>query len=428
MQAGMFAALAERDYRRFWISQFISNIGTWMQTVAQGWLVLRLSDSPFLLGFVGFANSIPVFFLMLPAGVVADQIDRRRLLRAAQGVQALCASFLALSVLLGTISVWQIAGVAAVMGIATAFSSPTYQALVLDLLNDRSRLANAIAMNSLQFNLARVFGPLLAGIVLTWAGTFYCFLLNAASFLPLLLILGRLQLRQKVAQRLDLTILEPLRQGIRFVAGDALVWALLMVVAASSLFGYPYVTLMPLFARVLFGQGASGLALLMGTLGVGALSGSLLLTIPRARSRKPSGVISVSLAAFGAALVLAALSRSLGWAMAGLYMAGLSMVTCLASVNTHLQHVIPDELRGRVLSMYTFAFFGVIPFGNLISGALAERWGVRQTFLSMGTALMVSAAFLTWTIRRYSRPPVQTMTIASLPVVRSLGVRSGNST
>jgi len=416
MNAGMFAALGERDYRRFWTSQFISNIGTWMQTVAQGWLVLRLTDSPFLLGFVGFANSIPVFFLMLPAGVVADQIDRRRVLRAAQGVQALCALFLAISVFLQTINVWQIVGVAAIMGITTAFSSPTYQALVLDLLNDRSRLANAIAMNSLQFNLARVFGPLLAGILLTWAGTFYCFLFNAASFLPLLFILGRLERRQKVSQRRELTILGPLLQGFRFVAKDALVWALLAVVAASSLFGYPYVTLMPLFARTLFGHGASGLALLMGTLGVGALSGSLLLTIPRARSRKPSWVILLSLATFGAALVLAAASLSLAWVMAGLYMAGLSMVTCLASVNTHLQHIIPDDLRGRVLSMYTFAFFGVIPFGNLISGALAERWGVRPTFLAMGIGLIACAGVLSWTIHRQRDSLVQTPTVAASPV------------
>lgn len=395
----MFAALRERDYRRFWISQFISNIGTWMHSVAQGWLVLSLTDSPFLLGFVGFANSIPIFFLMLPAGVVADQVDRRRLLRAAQAVQALCALVLAVSVFLDTIHVWQIAAVAAIMGVTTAFSSPTYQALVLDLLTDRTRLANAIAMNSFQFNLARVFGPLLAGLTLTFAGTFYCFLINAASFLPLLVVLGRIQRRQKVAKRKELTILGPLLQGFRFVGRDAEVWTLLLVVASASLFGYPYITLMPLLARVLFGLGASGLALLMGTLGIGALVGSLLLTLRRSRVGNPGWIILGSLAGFGTALVSSAINHSPPAVLASLFFAGLSMVMCLASVNTHLQHLIPDELRGRVLSMYTFAFFGVIPFGNLTAGILAEKWGVQAAFLTMGTALLFCALAI-WMLRR----------------------------
>lgn len=401
----MFSALAEKDYRRFWIAQFISNIGTWMQTVAQGWLVLRLTDSPFMLGFVGFANSIPVIFLMLPAGVIADQIDRRLLLRGAQAVQALCALLLAISIFAGRIHVWQIAVVAVVLGAAIAVSSPTYQALVLDLLSDRARLANAIAMNSLQFNLARVIGPLVAGIVLTYAGTFYCFLFNAASFLPLLFLLGRLPNRQKVMRQHELTILGPLLQGFRFVARDAAVWALLMVVAALSLFGYPYVTQMPLLARVLFGQGASGLALLMGILGVGALSGSLVLVFRRPQFHKPSKIIVGALTVFGAALITVAVTKSLAVVMVGLYAAGLSMVTCLASVNMHLQHVIPDELRGRIMSMYTFAFYGFIPFGNLFSGIVAERWGVRTTFLTQGTALVVSAGLILWILRPSLSPP-----------------------
>ena len=412
----MFSALREQDYRRFWIAQFISNIGTWMQSVAQGWLVLRLTDSPFLLGFVGFANSIPVFFLMLPAGVIADQLDRRLLLRAAQSVQALCALFLAGTIYLGRINVWQIVIVAAVMGVTTAISSPTYQAMVLDLLGDRRNLANAIAMNSLQFNLARVFGPLLAGIALTYWGTFYCFLLNAGSFLPLLIVLGRLNRRQKVSAEREWTIFAPLLQGFRFVARDTAVWVLLAVVIACSLFGYPYVTLMPLLARTLFGHGASGLALLMGTLGFGALTGSLLLALNAARARRPTWLIRGSLTTFGIALITVALTRSLVLVMIGLFFAGLSMVMCLASVNTHLQHLIPDELRGRILSMYTFSFFGFIPFGNLTAGILAERWGVRVTFSVMGGALLASAGLLFRLMRRPAtdRHPAETTAAPSV--------------
>src|SRR5437660_3393398 len=193
----MFEAFQERDYRAFWTTQFISNIGSWMQTVAQGWLVYRLTDSPYLLGFVGFASSIPTLFLMLPGGVVADHLDRRRVVSLSQWAQALSALFLAVAIRTGQISVWQIIAASFVVGIAISFSAPAYQAMVVDLLDDRSRLSNAVAMNSLQFSLSRVMGPLLAGLTLSALGSFWCFLFNAVSFLPLIWALGRLTKRQR---------------------------------------------------------------------------------------------------------------------------------------------------------------------------------------------------------------------------------------
>ncbi|HWS71470.1 MAG TPA: MFS transporter, partial [Thermoanaerobaculia bacterium] len=192
----MFPAFREPDYRRFWIAQFISNIGSWMQGLAQGWLVYRLTDSAFLLGFVGFATSIPALFLMLPGGVLADQLDRRRTLRLSQWAQALSAFFLAVSIRTGQITVWQIVIAALVNGTAMSFSAPAYQAMVVDLLDDRSRLPNAVAMNSLQFNFSRVVGPLLAGVTLAAYGAFWCFFFNAISFLPLIWVLTRLKHRQ----------------------------------------------------------------------------------------------------------------------------------------------------------------------------------------------------------------------------------------
>src|SRR5437773_1935755 len=173
-----FEAFAERDYRRFWTTQFISNVGSWMQAIAQGWLVYRLTDSPFLLGFVGFANSVPSLVLMLPAGVVADRLNRRRVVIVSQWVQTLAALFLAIAIITNRITVWQIVAAAVATGVAISFSAPAWQAMVIDLLDDRSRLANAVAMNSLQFNLSRVIGPLVAGITLSAYGPSWCFFLN----------------------------------------------------------------------------------------------------------------------------------------------------------------------------------------------------------------------------------------------------------
>src|SRR5438094_983492 len=268
----MFEAFAERDYRRFWLTQFISNLGSWMQGIAQGWLVYRLTDSPYLLGFVGFAQSIPSFFLMLPGGVVADHFDRRRVVSASQWAQALSALFLAIAIRTGQISVWQIVAASLVVGVAISFSAPAYQAMVVDLLVDRSRLPNAVAMNSLQFILSRVIGPLLAGLTLSAWGSFWCFLFNAVSFLPLIWALGRLTKRQKPRQS-TAKLWALMGEGFRYVRGDRVVLLALAIVAAASLFGYPYVTIMPMVARALFAHDdARGLGILMGGIGAGALA------------------------------------------------------------------------------------------------------------------------------------------------------------
>src|SRR5438874_1112918 len=247
----MFEAFKEKDYRAFWTTQFVSNIGSWMQTVAQGWLVYRLTDSPFLLGFVGFASSIPSFFLMLPGGVVADHFDRRRVVSASQWAQALSALFLAVAIRTGQLSVWQIMAASVVVGVAISFSAPAWQAMVVDLLDDRSRLSNAVAMNSLQFNLSRALGPLIAGVTLAAWGSFWCFFFNAISFLPLIFVLGRLTKRQKPPQP-TAKLWALLHEGFAFVRADRVVLLALVIVAAASLFGYPYLTIMPMIARILY--------------------------------------------------------------------------------------------------------------------------------------------------------------------------------
>lgn len=394
----MFEAFAETDYRRFWTTQFISNIGSWMQAVAQGWLVYHLTDSPFLLGFVGFANSLPAFFLMLPGGVLADQLDRRKVLRLSQWTQALCAFFLALSIRTGQISVWQIIAAALITGTAMSFSGPAYQAMVVDLLDDRERLPNAVAMNSLQFNLSRAVGPLLAGLTLAAWGSFWCFLFNAMSFLPLIWVLRRLKQRQQYGDS-KAALWARLMEGVAFVKQNKIVLLLLAVVAAASLFGYPFMTLMPMVARTLFRDDATGLGFLLGSVGGGALLGALALSIRSPEKEKTLPLILGSLTLFGLTLGASAFIYSPPLVMAMLSVSGLCMVVCMALCNTGIQERVPDAMRGRILSMYTFAFSAFLPFGNLLAGTVAEHRGIAATLATLGGGLVLSAIVAALAVR-----------------------------
>ncbi len=385
----MFEAFREPDYRRFWTTQFISNVGSWMQTVAQGWLVYRLTDSPFLLGFVGFAGTAPALLLMLPGGVLADQIDRKRVVAVSQVAQALCALFLAISIQMHRITVWQIIAAAVVVGVAQSFSAPAFQAMVIDLLDDRTRLPNAVAMNSLQFNLSRAIGPLIASATLSAWGSFWCFFLNALSFLPLVWVLYTMRNRQLPPEG-STALFARLAEGIRFVRNDRVVLLLISVVAAASLFGFPYLNLMPIVARQLFTDDARGLGYLMAGVGAGALSGALTISArtPRHTSAIPAVVTSVVL--FGIALGSVAAFHSVRMVSLLFFVCGVTMVVSLALCNTTIQQRIPDMMRGRVLSMYTFAFYAFIPFGNLIAGILAEERGIAFTLLTLGGGLVAS--------------------------------------
>jgi MFS family permease len=405
-----FEAFQERDYRWFWTSQFFSNIGSWMQAVAQGWLVYHLTDSPFLLGFVGFANSVPTLFLMLPGGVVADRFDRRRVISASQWAQALSALFLAVAIRTHQISVWQIIVSSMVIGVAVSFSAPAYQAMVVDLLDDRSRLPNAVAMNSLQFNLSRAVGPLLAGLTLSAYGSFWCFFFNAISYLPLIWVLGRLRDRQHRAERGPMV--SQLAEGFRYVLNDRVILILLAIVGAASLFGYPYLAIMPMIARSLFTDDARGLGVLMSGIGGGALVGSLALSLRMPPRRLTMLLILGSLIAFGIALVTVGFVRSEGVITAALAVAGAAMVVCVALCNTSIQRRVPDAMRGRVLSMYTFAFYAFLPFGSLVAGLIAEHRGLGTTMVVLGGGLLLSAvaamAAITIARRRLASQVVQT--------------------
>jgi len=387
----MFDAFHEPDYRRFWLTQFISNIGSWMQVVAQGWLVYRLTNSPLLLGIVGFSSSAPSIFLMLPGGVLADQLDRRKVLRLSQWAQTFAALALSLSIWTHHINIVQIICASLIVGSAMAFSSPAYQAMVVDLLDDRSHLSNAVAMNSLQFNLSRAVGPLLAGLALSAWGSFWCFFLNALSFLPLIWVLGRLRDRQRRSVTLEQRMMAKLAEGFRYVRGERSVQVLLCVMMASSFCGYPLVTLMPIVARKLFTNDASGLGYLMGSFGAGTLTAALALAIRMPPADRMLRVIAGATAVFGLAIAAIPFGHAMPVTLAILYLAGAAMVTGFALVNTSIQQRVPDEVRGRVMSMYTYSFFAFLPFGNLLGGVMAESAGLTRTLFVMGAVLVLTA-------------------------------------
>jgi len=404
-----FEAFRERDYRLFWTTQFLSNIGSWMQAIARGWLIYRLTDSPFLLGFVGFSGSIPQFFLMLPGGVVADKFDRKRVVVASQWVQALAAFWLAAEIYFHRITVWQIIIASLMTGIAMSFSGPAYQAMVVDLLDDRSKLPNAIAMNSLQFNFSRVLGPLLAGVTLSLYGPFWCFVCDGLSFFPLIWALGVVRDRQIRHPGSPAAMLSHIAEAFRHVSRDRLIVLLLAIVAAASLFGYPYLSLMPMIARELFAHNdAKGLGLLMGGVGAGALAGSLTLSVRMPLPRNMTRMILLTLTTFALALGGVGLTRRAAAVFTLFVICGASMVVCIALCNTSIQQRIPDALRGRVLSMYTFAFSGFLPFGNLFGGILAEHRGFQATMIMLGGGLLATALVTAPLARRNEKAGLMT--------------------
>lgn len=389
---GMFASLAHRPFRRYWIGLFLSNIGTWMQVVAQGWLVLRLSDSALMLGLVGFAGSIPTLLLAPLAGVAADRADRRRLLMSTQSAQMVCALILAAATGFHFVSVALVAAVAIVNGLANAFTMPSHQSLFLDLVG-REDLMNAISLNSMQFNLSRVIGPMIAGLTIAGFGETGCFLLNAISYLAVISALAALPAlhRRRAGSRgawVDLRI------GMRFARRRAIILPLLAVAASLAVFGTPAVTLAPLFARRLLHVGPQGLGGMLSAVGLGAAASALFLASLGDFRRKGAAVFA---AASGFALSLAGLgvSRLYVLSLAFLALLGASMSSSASLINTLLQTSAPDRLRGRVISLYALAWLGLVPVGNLQAGAVAERFGAAAA-LYVGAAGIAVTLLTVW--------------------------------
>lgn len=385
---GMFASLAHRQYRRYWTGLFLSNIGTWMQSVAQGWLVLRLSDSALLLGLVGFAGSIPTLVLAPLAGVAADRLDRRKLLLATQSTQMVCAFALAAATFGGFVSVPLVAAVAVVNGVANALTVPSHQSLFLDLVG-REDLTNAIALNSMQFNLSRIVGPALAGLTIAVLGEAACFALNGISFVAILFPLATLPPLPAARRRARSAWID-LRSGLRFARRHPMIPQLLALTAAVAVFGTPAVTMAPLFARRILGVGPEGLGGMLSAVGIGAVATALWMAFAGDFRRKGASVL-IACSGFALSLFGFGLSRSYGLSLACLALLGGSMTSMASLVNTLLQKSAPHRMRGRVISLYALAWLGLVPLGNLQAGIVAERFGAPA-------ALLVGAACITMTL------------------------------
>jgi len=372
-------ALKHRNFQLFFGGQLVSLIGTWMQMIGESWLVYRLTGSSLLLGSVGFAAQFPVFLMAPIGGIVADRFDRHRIIIATQASAMILAFIYAGLTLSGYIRVWQIFVLAALLGIVNAFDIPARQAFIVDMVG-REDLMNAIALNSSMFNGARIVGPAIAGILVASVGEGWCFFANAVSYIAV--ITGLLLMHIKVARR-DFGKTSPLEnilEGFRFVRGAGPIRALLLLLGLVSLVGMPYAVLMPIFAdRVLHG-GARGLGILMGASGVGALGGALTLAT-RTGLKGISRWITFAAIGFGASLILFALSRNFWLSALLLVPVGFAMMLQMAASNTLIQAMVPDRLRGRVMSVYSMMFMGMAPFGAFFAGAMAQRLGAPNTVI-----------------------------------------------
>lgn len=391
-EPGFARALRSRNYRLFFGGQLVSLIGTWMQSVAQSWLVYRLTGSTALLGMIGFAGQIPVLFLAPFGGAIADRVSRRSILLATQTAQMVLAFVLAGLTLSGHVRVPHLFVLAACLGIANALDIPTRQAFVVEMVGHQD-LPNAIALNSSMVNGARMIGPAIAGLVVAAIGEGFCFLANGVSFLAviagLLLMTGLLP----PPRRAQKSPLRDIVEGFSFVAGHMRIRTLLLLLGTSSLFGMPFVVLLPVYADRILGGGARTLGLLTGASGVGAIVGALTL----ARRRGTLGLekwIGLGGLTFGASLIAFAFCRIFLLSELLLAIGGAAMMIQIAGTNTLIQTMVPDALRGRVMSVHSMMFLGMSPFGALAAGAMATRIDTPATIaLGGGTCALVAAAF-----------------------------------
>jgi MFS family permease len=390
----LLRALRHRNYRLFISGQLISLIGTWMQSVAESWLVYRLTGSAVLLGVVGFANRIPVLLFSTVGGAVADRYNRHHIVIATQASSMCLAGLLAFLTLTHRVEVWHLMAIATALGVVNAFDIPARQAFVVQLVA-REDLPNAIALNSSMFNGARIAGPAIAGVLVATVGEGWCFFGNAVSYIAV--ILGLLAIRVPPARtaRRPESALAHIAEGFRFALGSRPIRALLLLLGLVSLMGSPYAVLMPIIADQTFHAGARGLGILMGAAGVGAFIGALSLA-RRTTLRGYGRSIGFAAVGLGISLVAFAAAPYLWLAIVCLIPVGYAMMTEMAATNTLVQSMVPDALRGRVMAMYSMMFMGMAPVGALLAGFLAEQLGAAGTVALGGTFCIAAGLLFLW--------------------------------
>ncbi|GAB4411123.1 MAG: MFS transporter [Thermodesulfovibrionales bacterium] len=397
-----FSALYVRDFRIFWIGQIISFSGTWMQSIAQGWLVYSLTKSPFFLGIVAAASSLPVLLFALIGGVVADRLVKRRLLIITQALSMLPAILLAILTDLKIITVGEIIVIALFLGTVNAFDVPARQSFLSEMVQ-KGHLLNAIALNSAAFNGARIIGPVIAGLAIASMGIAACFYINAISFLAAIIALLMIRtggIAKRRSQRFsagylrsNLSILfRDLTEGLSFVKAEKNVLRIMLLVATFSLFGIPFVNFLPVFAEDILMVGPEGLGFMAGSAGIGAFTAAILIAF-RGEIREKGRYMSIASLVFAASLFAFSLSENYHVSVIALILAGWGVVSFLAVGNSFIQLSTPDDLRGRVMSVYTLVFFGMAPIGNSIMGFIADTLGTA-TAISIGSFLCLFVAIL----------------------------------
>jgi MFS family permease len=388
-----FPALRHRNFRLFFFGQGTSLIGTWMQNVAQGWLVLQLTDSAYWVGLVSALGSLPVLLVSLPAGVFADRSHKRRVVITTQSLSMIQAFAIAILIWTHRIELWHVATAAVFLGIINAFDIPTRQSFIVEMVG-KEDLGNAIALNSSVFNAARILGPAVGGVLIGSVGIALCYFLNGVSYVAVVAAL--LAMRLPAWQRPPLVGdgVARFREGARYILGDRRIRALVTNTAMLSIFGFPYTVLMPVFARDALHVGAQGLGLLMAAMGVGAVFAAL--GVAASGPRLPKGrVVRWAGAVFGVAVMAFSTARVFPLAVAILVVSGGAMIATNAVTNTLLQTLAPDHLRGRVMGAYTFVFTGMAPLGAYQAGLVAEHLGIR-TEVAIGGAVCLLGSLLLW--------------------------------
>lgn len=386
--SGTFRAFRYHDFRLLWFGSFTSTTGTWMQQVAESWVVLALTGSAFYLGLTAFLGQLPIILFSLVGGVIADRIDRRKLLLASQYTQMSTAFLLTLLIFFDWIQVWHFLLVVFIVGTAQAFGGPAYHSMVPTLVN-REDVPNAIALNSIQFNLARVFGPLLAGAALALVGPVLCFGLNGLSFVAVIITIYLIRSTFKPRQT-DESVLHGLKEGLTFVKKRGTLWQLSLLGFISAFCGIPMGTLLPIYAKDIFQTGSTGLSTMMTISGVGAVLGALFYaSLKNVRSR---GKLTLYLQ-LGLALMIAtfSLSRNLWLSYLALFLAGLCLLMLFTSITSLVQLALTEEMRGRVTSIYMLALRGGMPLGSLSAGTLASQFSPSSALLLLSALLGLSA-------------------------------------
>ena len=388
----IFRSLQYRNYRLFFTGQSISLIGTWMQRISMPWLVYDMTGSALLLGVVGFAGQIPTLILSPVAGVLTDRWSRYKVLLITQIVSLVQASVLACLCLAGVIQIWEIVALSAILGCTNAFDVPARHSFVIDMVENKEDLGNAIALNSLMFNGARLIGPSIAGVMLASTSEGVCFLLNAVSYIFVIISLMRMRLHFTQTHKKEERILKELGEGFRYTFGFAPIKHLLILLSISSLMGMSYSVLMPVFAKEVLHGGSHTYGFLMGAAGFGALMGALFLA-SRKSVLKLGRIVPASAILFGSALLGLSFSRLFPLSLVLMIFIGLGMMMQTAASNTILQTITDDDKRGRVMGFYSMSIMGTAPFGSLIAGGLAKLIGAPWTIFGGGFVTIIGALF-----------------------------------